>query len=73
MDFNEIVCYSQTIILVLLLVGSLLNFRKDLSSTKEKVVSTCPSCGYEIDGSDVQYCAKCGNMLSQSEGLKLEK
>ena len=56
-----------------MLIGSLLNFRKDLSSTKEKVVSTCPSCGYEIAGSDVQYCAKCGNMLSQSEGLKLEK
>lgn len=73
MDFNEIVCYSQTIILILLLIGALLNFRKDLSSTKEKVKSKCPSCGYNIIGSDVQYCAKCGDLLSQSDGLGLDK
>ena len=73
MDFNEIVCYSQTIILILLLIGALLNFRKDLNSNKEKVTSKCPSCGYDIIGSDVQYCAKCGDLLSQSEGLELEK
>ena len=33
----------------------------------------CPSCNFEIHDENVQYCAKCGNMLSHSDGLSLEK
>ena len=72
MDFEEIVCYSQTVILIVLAIGYLINLRNktDVSS---KVEIKCPSCGYIIKGQNVQYCAKCGNMLSHSEGLSLEK
>ena len=72
MDFEEIVCYSQTVILVVLAIGYLINLRNktDVSS---KVEIKCPSCGYIIKDQNVQYCAKCGNTLSHSEGLSLEK
>ena len=72
MDFEEIVCYSQTVILVVLAIVYLINLRNktDVSS---KVEIKCPSCGYIIKDQNVQYCAKCGNMLSHSEGLSLEK
>jgi phage FluMu protein Com len=72
-DFEEIVCYSQTVILVLLAVGYLLNLRKKNSTVSSKIEVKCPSCNYTITDKNVQYCAKCGNMLSHSEGLALEK
>ena len=73
MDFEEIVCYSQTVILVLLAVGYLLNLRNKDSTVSSKIEVRCPSCNYTITDKTVQYCAKCGNMLSHSEGLALEK
>ena len=73
MDFEEIVCYSQTVILVLLAVGYLLNLRNKNSTVSSKIEFKCPSCNYTITDKNVQYCAKCGNMLSHSEGLALEK
>ena len=72
MDFEEIVCYSQTVILVVLAIGYLVNLRNK-TAVSSKVEIKCPSCGYIIKDKNVQYCAKCGNMLSHSEGLSLEK
>ena len=73
MDFEEIVCYSQTVILVILAIGYLINLRNKKDAVSSKVETKCPSCGYIIKDQNVQYCAKCGNMLSHSEGLSLEK
>ena len=73
MDFEEIVCYSQTVILVLLAIGYLVNLRNKTDAVSSKVESRCPSCDYIIKDQNVQYCAKCGNMLSHSDGLSLEK
>ena len=73
MDFKEIVCYSQTVILVLLAIGYIVNYMKQDKSIKKKVETKCPSCDFRIQDSNVQYCAKCGNMLSHSDGLNLEK
>ena len=72
MDFEEIVCYSQTVILVVLAIGYLVNLRNK-TAVSSKVEIKCPSCGYIIKDQNVQYCAKCGHMLSHSEGLSLEK
>ena len=73
MDFEEIVCYSQTVILALLAIGYIVNFMKEDKTIKKKVETKCPSCDFKIQDVNVQYCAKCGNMLSHSGGLSLEK
>ena len=73
MDFEEVVCYSQTIILVLLAIGYFLNLRNKDNDSPRKIEAKCPSCNYMITDKNVQYCAKCGNMLSHSEGLSLQK
>ncbi len=73
MAFEEIVCYSQTVILVLLALGYLANLRNKRGTISPKVEIKCPSCDYVITDQNVEYCAKCGNMLSHSEGLSLEK
>ena len=73
MDFEEVVCYSQTVILVLLAIGYIVNYMKQDKTTTNKVETRCPSCDFKIQDEKVQYCAKCGNMLSHSDGLSLEK
>ena len=73
MDFEAIVCYSQTVILALLAIGYIVNYMKQDKTTKKKVETKCPSCDFKIQDVNVQYCAKCGNMLSHSGGLSLEK
>ena len=73
MDFEEVVCYSQTIILVLLAIGYFLNLRNKDNDSPRKIETKCPSCNYKITDKNVQYCSKCGNMLSHSEGLSLQK
>ena len=83
MDFEEIVCYSQAVILVVLAIGYLVKIRyldkiskinlRNKTAVSSKVEIKCPSCGYIIKDQNVQYCAKCGNMLSHSKGLSLEK
>ena len=73
MNFEEIVCYSQTAILVLLAIGYLVNLRNKDADSPLKIGTKCPSCNYKITDKNVQYCAKCGNMLSHSEGLLLQK
>ena len=73
MDFEGVVCYSQTVILILLVIGYIVNYMKQDRTTMNKVETKCPSCDFRIQDSNVQYCAKCGNMLSHSDGLSLEK
>ena len=73
MDFEKIVCYSQAVILILLAIGYIVNYMKQDKTTKKKMETKCPSCNFKIQDENVQYCAKCGNMLSHSDGLSLEK
>ena len=73
MDFEELVCYSQTVILIILGIGYLINFINKPNSTISKLENKCPSCDYIILDTEVNYCSKCGNLLSHSEGLSLKK
>ena len=73
MDFEGVVCYSQTVILILLVIGYIVNYMKQDRTTMNKVETKCPSCDFRIQDSNVQYCAKCGNMLSHSDGLSIKK
>jgi hypothetical protein len=72
-DFDELVCYSQTIILIILGIAYYLNNKNNVLPLKSKVEKKCPVCDYSILDGEVNYCAKCGNVLSHSEGLSLEK
>ena len=72
MEFEELVCYSQTVILVLLALGYIINLRKGNNEPPQKVERKCPSCSYRIPD-DVNYCAKCGELVSHSVGLSMEK
>ncbi len=73
MEFEELVCYSQTVILILLAIAYLINIRKNQSETSKKVERKCIACGYNIGDGNVSYCAKCGTLVSHSAGLSLEK
>ena len=73
MDFDAIFCYSQAAILVLLTIGYIVNYMKQDKPTMKKVKTKCPSCDFKIQDENVQYCAKCGNMLSHSDGLSHER
>ena len=74
MDFEELVCYSQSVILLLLLIGYAINHKK-YQDNKEKITPGiyCPSCGFLIGDKEVNFCSKCGNSISHSRGLSLEK
>ena len=72
-EFEELVCYSQTVILVLLAIGYIINLRKGGNEQSPKVERKCPSCGYRIPDENVNYCSKCGELISHSEGLSMEK
>jgi hypothetical protein len=72
-DFEELVCYSQTIILIILGIAYYLSNKNNVLPLKSKVEKKCPVCDYAILDGEVNYCAKCGNVLSHSEGLSLEK
>ena len=73
MDFEEVVCYSQTLILVVLVVGYILNLRNKQIESEPKTEIRCPSCKFITTDQNLRYCGNCGNMLSHSEGLRLEK
>ncbi len=73
MEFEELVCYSQTVILILLAIGYIINSKKDSSKTSEKIERKCNACGYNIGYENANYCAKCGELVSHSAGLSLEK
>jgi rRNA maturation endonuclease Nob1 len=72
-EFEELVCYSQTVILVLLAIGYIINLRKGGNEPSQKVERKCPSCRYRIPDENVNYCAKCGELISHSVGLSMEK
>lgn len=73
MKFEELVCYSQTVILIILGIGYIVNLRNKVDKPKSKAENKCPLCGYIVSNEKVNYCGKCGNMLSHSEGLSLNK
>ena len=73
MEFYQWVCYSQIVILVLLAIAYLINIRKNRLETSEKIEKKCNACGYNIGDESVNYCAKCGDLVSHSAGLSLEK
>jgi len=72
-EFEELVCYSQTVILVLLAIGYIINLRKGGNESSQKVERKCSSCRYRIPDENVNYCAKCGELISHSVGLSIEK
>jgi rRNA maturation endonuclease Nob1 len=72
-EFEELVCYSQTGILILLAVGYIINLRKGNNEPFQKVERKCPSCSYKIPDENVNYCAKCGELISHSVGLSMEE
>ena len=72
-EFEKLVCYSQTVILVLLAIGYMINLRKGGNEISPKVERKCPSCSYRIPDENVNYCAKCGELISHSMGLSMEK
>jgi hypothetical protein len=72
-EFEEWVCYSQTMILVLLVLGYIINLRKGNNEQSQMVERKCPSCSYRIPDENVNYCAKCGELISHSVGLSMEK
>ena len=73
MEFEQIVCYSQSIIILILLVGYLINFQK----SRNKVIAIdsikCLGCKQNLVGDDPNYCSHCGHMNSHSKGSNLEK
>ena len=73
MEFEELVFYSQTVILVLLALGYIINLRKGNNEPSQKVERKCPLCSYRISDGNVNYCAKCGELISHSVGLSMEK
>ena len=72
MEFEQIVCYSQSIIILILLVGYLINFQK----SRNKVIAIdsikCLSCKQNLVGDDPNYCSYCGHMNSHSKGSNLK-
>ena len=72
-EFEELVCYSQTVILVSLVLGYIINLRKGNNKQSQMVERKCPSCSYRIPDENVNYCAKCGELISHSAGLSMEK
>ena len=73
MEFEELVCYSQTAILILLTIGYIIHHRKNTSETSKIIERKCIACGYNIRDENVSYCAKCGALVSHSAGILLEK
>ena len=73
MDFHQLVCYSQTVIIVILLIGYIINYQNSSKSTTSKEILKCSSCGENLLGDDPNYCSICGHMNSHSKGSNLEK
>ena len=73
MDFEQLVCYSQTIIILILLIGYIINYQNSSKSVILLENPKCSSCGNSLLGEDPNYCSNCGHMNSHSKGSKLEK
>ena len=72
-EFEEIVCYIQSIIILILVVGYLTNFQKSRNEVVAKDSIKCLSCKQHLVGEDPNYCSFCGHMNSHSKGSNLEK
>ena len=73
MEFEELICYSQTVILILLSIAYIINIRRNDSGKSKKMERKCNTCGYNIGDENVNYCSKCGELVSHLTGLTLEK
>ena len=73
MDFEQLVCYSQTIIIFLLAIGYIINYQKSQNQIYVKKGIKCLKCGEQLLGNDPCYCSSCGHMNSHSKGSNLEK
>ena len=73
MDFEQLVCYSQTAIILILLIGYIINYQNSRKSVTSKETLKCSSCGKNLLGEDSNYCSNCGHMNSHSKGYNLEK
>ena len=73
MDFEQLVCYSQTLIILILLVGYLINWRRGIKFSNSKAIVKCSSCGNNFSESEANYCSNCGHMQSHSEGTSLQE
>ena len=67
------VCYSQTIIILILLLGYIINNQNTIKSVTSEEKLKCFSCGKILLKNDSNYCSYCGHMTSHSKGSKLEK
>jgi len=72
-DFEQLVCYSQTVIIAILLIGYIINYQNSSKYTISKEILKCSSCGKHLLGNDPNYCSNCGHMNSHSKGSNLEK
>ena len=73
MEFQELICYSQVVILFLLALGYFINLRRTSSELPKKAEKKCSACGHNIKDENVNYCVNCGELISHSTGLPLEK
>ena len=73
MNLEEIVCYSQTIIILILAIGYIINYQSNKKQALSKNYIKCLNCGDVLLGKDPNYCSSCGHMNSHSKGSNLEK
>ncbi|OIR21707.1 MAG: hypothetical protein BEU01_00070 [Marine Group III euryarchaeote CG-Epi4] len=73
MDFEQLVCYSQTIIILILIIGYIINYQNNSKVVSPNSSLKCSSCGDKLLGDDPNYCSNCGHMNSHSKGSNLEK
>ena len=73
MDFEQLVCYSQTIIILILVAGYILDYHNSSKIVTQETAAKCSSCGDILLGSDPNYCSNCGHMNSHSKGSNLKK
>ena len=73
MEFEQLVCYSQSIIILIFVIGFFINFKNNKAKVIVKSDVQCSSCGKTLLGQDSNYCSYCGHMNSHSKGTHLEK
>ena len=73
MDFEQLVCYSQAVIILVLLVGYIINSQNKDRLVTSKTKLKCSSCSQDLLGDDPNYCSYCGHMNSHSKGSNLGK
>ena len=72
MQFEELVCFSQIVILIIVgivFVIKWINRKNDFPVIEDK----CPICNSSNYNADKKYCSNCSLLSSHSEGLSLDK